>query len=111
MVKGTSLIIKKKFFQKKDNSVNRLLLSPILLIPLFLVIISSFLIKSIQRDLIASDSLSHLLTGLLGYVLAFLTLVSMRSGLALLNVPGQYMAIIFGLVLRDHIKSDWPNPL
>ena len=71
MVKGTSLIIKKKFFQKKDNSVNRLLLSPILLIPLFLVIISSFLIKSIQRDLIASDSLSHLLTGLLGYVLAF----------------------------------------
>ena len=32
-------------------------------------------------------------------MLAFLTLVTIRSGLALLNVPGQYMAIIFGVVL------------
>ena len=41
-----------------------------------------------------------------GYVLAFLTLVSMRSGLALLNVPGQYMAIIFGLVLIFSILAN-----
>ena len=71
MLKGISLLNKKGFFQKKDNSVRRFLFSPILLIPLFLVIISSFLIKSIQRDQIASDSLSHLLTGCLGYFVAF----------------------------------------
>ena len=71
MLKGISLLNKKGFFQKKDNSVRRFLLSPILFIPLFLVIISSFLIKSIQRDQIASDSLSHILTGFLGYFLAF----------------------------------------
>jgi ribose/xylose/arabinose/galactoside ABC-type transport system permease subunit len=41
-----------------------------------------------------------------GYILAFLTIVSMRSGLALLNVPGQYMAIIFGLVLIFSILAN-----
>ena len=30
----------------------------------------------------------------------------MRSGLALLNVPGQYMAIIFGLVLIFSILAN-----
>ena len=41
-----------------------------------------------------------------GYVLAFLTLVTIRSGLALLNVPGQYMAIIFGIVLIISIVAN-----
>tara|TARA_B100000945_G_scaffold317561_1_gene320647 strand:- start:215 stop:1486 length:1272 start_codon:yes stop_codon:yes gene_type:complete len=71
MFKGISLLIKRGFFQKKDNSKRRYLLSPLLMIPLILVIISSFLIKSIQRDFLDSDFLSHLLTGFLGYFLAF----------------------------------------
>ena len=71
MFKKISLFSKWGFIQKKENSSRRFLFSPILLIPLFLVIISSFLIKSIQRDLPDSDFFSHLLTGFLGYFLAF----------------------------------------
>ncbi len=71
MFKEISLFSKRQFFQKKDNSIRRFLLSPLLLIPLSLVIISSFLIKSVQRDFLVSDSLSHLLTGLFGYFVAF----------------------------------------
>ena len=71
MFKEISLFSKRKFLQKKDNSKRRYLLSPLLLIPLSLVFISSFLIKSIQRDFLVSDFLSHLLTGLFGYFIAF----------------------------------------
>ena len=71
MFKGISLLRKRGFFLKKVNPSRRFLLSPILLIPLFLVTISSFLIKSIQREYLESDFLSHLLTGFLGYFLAF----------------------------------------
>ena len=71
MLKRISLFNKRGFFQKKDKFISGFLFSPILLIPLFLVIISGFLIKSIQGDNIASNYSSHILTGLLGYFLAF----------------------------------------
>ena len=71
MKNGISLFNKRGLLQKKDNYNRKFLLSPILLIPLFLVIISGFLIKSIQRDLLISDYLSHIITGCIGYFLAF----------------------------------------
>ena len=71
MFNGISQISKRGFLQKRDNFQRKFLLSPLLLIPLILVIISSFLIKSIQRDFLDSDFLSHLLTGIIGYFLAF----------------------------------------
>ena len=70
MVNGISLIKKKRFFQKKDNINRKIIFSPILVIPLILVVISSILIKSVQREFTQSDFLNHFLTGLLGYVLA-----------------------------------------
>ena len=72
MFKGISIFRKKGIFQRKEISTRKYLLSSILLIPLFLVIISSFLIKSIQRDLPESDFLSHIFAGFMGYLLAFL---------------------------------------
>ncbi len=71
MFNKISLLSKIGFFQKKDNSSRKILFSPILLVPLILVTISSILIKSIQREFLSSDFLSHLLTGFLGYFLAF----------------------------------------
>ncbi len=72
MLEGISLLNKKRFFQKKDKSkIMKFLFSSILVIPLILVIISSLLIKSIQKDFSQSDFLSHLSTGLFGYFLAF----------------------------------------
>ena len=71
MLRGISLLNKKGFLKRKDNHIGEFLFSPILLIPLFLVIISGLLIKSIQGDLLVSNYLSHILTGFFGYFLAF----------------------------------------
>jgi len=71
MFRRIFLLNKKVFFAKKDKFNRGFLFSPLLLIPLFLVIISSLLIKSIQDDFLVSNYLSHILTGCLGYILAF----------------------------------------
>ena len=71
MFKRISLLNNRGFLQKKDNFNRGFLFSPLLLIPLFLVIISALLIKSIQGDFLVSNYLGHILTGFLGYFLAF----------------------------------------
>ena len=71
MFRRIFLLNKRGFLPKKENFNRGFLLSPLLIIPLFLVIISGLLIKSIQADLIASNHLSHILTGVFGYFLAF----------------------------------------
>ncbi|MBO8234578.1 rod shape-determining protein RodA [Prochlorococcus marinus XMU1419] len=71
MVRRISLLNKRGFLSKKGNFSRGFLFSPLLLIPLFLVIISGLLIKSVQGNLIVSNYLSHILTGFLGYFLAF----------------------------------------
>ena len=71
MFKRISLLNNRGFLQKKDNFNKGFLFSPLLIIPLFLVIISGLLIKSIQGDFLSSNYLGHILTGLIGYFLAF----------------------------------------
>jgi len=71
MNRGISLLSKRGFFQKKNNFSRKSLFSPLLLIPLTLVIISSFLIRSIQREFLESDFINHFLTGIFGYFLAY----------------------------------------
>jgi len=71
MFKRISLLNNRGFLQIKDNFNRGFLFSPLLIIPLFLVIISGLLIKSIQSDLLISNYLGHILTGFLGYFLAF----------------------------------------
>ena len=71
MFREIYLLNKRGFLQKKDNLGRGFLFSPLLLIPLFLVIISGFLIKSIQGDFLESNYSSHILTGFIGYFLAF----------------------------------------
>jgi len=71
MFRRITFLNKRGFLQKKENFTRGFLYSPILLIPLFLVIISGFLIKSIQRDFFVSNYLSHIFTGFLGYFLSF----------------------------------------
>jgi len=71
MFRRISFLNKRGFLQKRDKYSRRLLFSPLLLIPLFLVILSGFLIKSIQGDFLVSNYLGHIVTGFLGYFLAF----------------------------------------
>ena len=70
MFKEISLQNKRGFFKRKNKLISKLLLSPVLTIPLVLVLISTFLIKSVQREYLGTDYLNHLLTGILGYFLA-----------------------------------------
>ena len=71
MFKRISLLNNRGFLQKKDNFNRGFLFSPLLIIPLFLVIISGLLIKSIQGEFLVSNYLGHILTGFFGYFLAF----------------------------------------
>ena len=71
MFRRISYLNKRGFLPKKENFNRGFLFSPVLIIPLFLVIISGLLIKSIQGDFLASNYLDHILTGFLGYFLAF----------------------------------------
>ena len=71
MFRRISFLNKRGVLPQKDDFSRDFLLSPILLIPLFLVIVSGLLIKSIQGELLVSNYLSHILTGFLGYFLAF----------------------------------------
>ena len=71
MFRKIDLLNKRGFLYKKDNFSRGFLFSPVLLIPLFLVIISGLLIKSIQSDNLESNYLNHILTGFLGYFMAY----------------------------------------
>ncbi len=71
MFRRVYLLNKKGFLQNKDKFSKGVLFSPLLLVPLILVIISGVLIKSIQGDSLLSNYLSHILTGFLGYFLAY----------------------------------------
>ena len=71
MFRGIYLLSKRGFLQKKEKFSRGFLFSPVLLIPLFLVIISGCLIKSIQGDFLVSTYSSHIITGFFGYFLAF----------------------------------------
>ena len=71
MFKAISSFNKKGFLQRQEKFSRGLFFSPVLLIPLFLVIISGLLIKSIQGDFLVSNYSSHIMTGFLGYFLAF----------------------------------------
>ena len=86
------------FLQKKETFSRKFLFSPILLIPLFLVIISGFLIKSIQADFLVSNYLSHILTGFLGYLLAFFISYIPLERLRKYLIP-LYLSTLISLVL------------
>ena len=67
MFRKISFLKKRGVLQQNDSFGRGYLFSPILLIPLFLVIVSGLLIKSIQGEFLMSNYLSHISTGLLGY--------------------------------------------
>jgi len=70
MIGGISIFKKRKFINNKRKRNISVFLSPILLIPSFLVLLSSALIFSIQRQSLYNDSFKHLITGLIGYFIA-----------------------------------------
>mgnify|MGYP001188483648 CR=1 FL=1 len=72
MFESISILNKKKYinYQRKEDS--RTFISPIILIPLSLVLISSLLIFSIQKQSSYNDSIKHIVSGFIGYFLAII---------------------------------------
>jgi len=99
MFKRISLFNKRGFFQRKEKLSSGFLFSPLLLIPLFLVIISGFLIKSIQSDFLVSNYSSHILTGFLGYFLAFFISYIPLDRLRKYLIPFYLCTLIFLLLI------------
>ncbi len=99
MFRKIYLLSKRGLLQKKENLGRGFLFSPLLLIPLFLVIISGLLIKSIQKDFIVSNYLSHILTGVLGYFLAFFISYIPLDRLKKYSIPFYFFTLISLLLI------------
>ena len=70
MFKSASFLNKRKFIILQRNEDTHIFAAPILVIPVILVLISSLLIFSIQKQSIYNDSFKHLVSGLIGYFVA-----------------------------------------
>ena len=70
MIEKIGFLKKKKYFHSQQNLKINNFFSPIVLIPLVLVALSSVLIDSIQRKSLLDDSFNHFITGIIGYFLA-----------------------------------------
>ncbi len=98
MFEGVSILKKRRFLPFKKNQKFNILISPILIIPSLLVLISSLLIFSIQKQSIYNDSLKHLLTGFLGYFVALIISYIPLEKLKKWIIPF-YLLSIFSLIL------------
>ena len=107
MFKGILLFTKRGGFQKKENPATKFLFSPLLLIPLFLVLISSFLMHSIQRDLFESNFLGHLFTGIFGYFLAFFISYFPLERLKRYSIPFYLFSILSLLLITVSGAQRW----
>jgi len=72
MFESTSIFKKRKFIYFKRNSDINIFTSPIIIIPVILVLISSILIFSIQKQTIYNDSSKHIISGFIGYFIAIM---------------------------------------
>ena len=70
MFESTSILKKRKFNYFQRNKDIHIFTSPILIIPIVLVLISSLLIFSIQKQSTYNDSLNHIVSGFIGYFVA-----------------------------------------
>jgi len=89
---------KKRTFNYKKNFNFDLFFSPLLLLPFSLVIISSFLIQSVQRQLERNDSYNHIFMGILGYLVAIIISYIPLQKVKSFVVPF-YLLVLLSLVL------------
>ena len=70
MFESTSIFKKRKFINLQRNKDIHIFTSPIIIIPMILVLISSILIFSIQKQSTYNDSFKHIFSGFVGYFTA-----------------------------------------
>ena len=97
MIGNISFFKQRRFnYYKKKINFGRFL-SPLLLLPFSLVIISSILIKSVQRQLDINVAFNHLIMGILGYFLAILISYIPLEKLKSFILPF-YLLVLFSLI-------------
>ncbi len=70
MFESISILKKRRFIHVQRKNYTHIYTSPIVIIPLILVSISSLLIFSIQKQSVYNDSLNHIVSGFIGYFIA-----------------------------------------
>ena len=70
MFENISFLKKRKFINLQKNKDIHIFTSPVIIIPLVLILISSLLIFSIQKQSVYNDSFKHIVSGIIGYFLA-----------------------------------------
>ena len=95
---GNFLSFKKRRFKYKKKINFDRFLSPILLLPFGLVIISSLLIQSVQRQLEKNDAFNHFFMGILGYLVAIIISYIPLQKLKSFVLPF-YILALFSLIL------------
>ena len=97
MIGNIPLLKKRRINYKKKIYFDRFL-SPLLLLPFSLVIISSFLIQSVQRQLEGNDAFNHFLMGILGYLVAIIISYIPLQKIKSFILPF-YVLTLFSLIL------------
>ena len=97
MIGNISLLKKRRINYKKKIYFDGFL-SPLLLLPFSLVIISSFLIQSVQRQLERNDSFNHFFMGILGYLVAIIISYIPLQKIKSFILPF-YLLTLFSLIL------------
>ena len=70
MFESVSTWKKRKFINFQRNKDIHIFISPIIIIPIIFVLISSLLIFSIQKETTYNDSFKHIVSGFIGYFIA-----------------------------------------
>ena len=96
---GISIFKKRKFINNKRKKNIDVFFSPILLIPAFLVLLSSALIFSIQRQSSYNDSLKHLITGFIGYFIAIAISYIPLEKLKKIIIPFYFLSLLLLILI------------
>ena len=99
MFESISIFKKIKYLNFQRNQDIHILISPILIIPSILVVISSLLIFSIQKQSIYNDSFKHLISGLIGYFIAVIISYIPLEKVKKLITPFYYLSLLFLILI------------
>jgi len=94
MVNDIFLLKKKNLFYQNKRFKFTLFFSPIIVIPSVLVVLSSFLIQSVQRQFTRTDAINHFVFGCLGYLIAILISYIPLQRIKSYVIPAYFLSLL-----------------
>ncbi len=99
MFESLSTLKKRKFIHLNRNKDIHIFTSPIIIIPLILVFISSLLIFSIQKQSIYNDSFKHIFSGFIGYFVAIAISYIPLEKFKKIIIPFYFLSLLFLILI------------